>query len=62
MRGNEEYKEIGKRCRGALYLKRHRVIKKPGRGYRCKYCDRILSDLRYEAERKKRGYKGECIR
>ena len=27
---------------------------KPGRGYRCKYCDRILSDLRYEAERKKR--------
>lgn len=54
MRGNEEYKEIGKRCRGALYLKRHRVIKKPGRGYRCKYCDRILSDLRYEAERKKR--------
>ena len=37
-----------------FYLKRHRVIKKPGRGYRCKYCDRILSDLRYEAERKKR--------
>ena len=49
MRGNEEYKEVGKRCKGALYLRRHRVIKKPGRGYRCKYCD-----LRYEAERKKR--------
>lgn len=30
------------------------MIKRPGRGYRCKYCDRILSDLRYEAERKKR--------
>lgn len=54
MRGNEEYKEVGKRCRGTLYLRRHRVIKKSGRGYRCKYCDRILSDLRYEAERKKR--------
>lgn len=54
MRSNEKYKELGKRCRGALYLKRHRVVKKPGRGYRCKYCDRILSDLRYEAERKKR--------
>lgn len=34
--------------------RRLRVIKKPGRGYRCKYCDCILSDLRYEAERKKR--------
>lgn len=54
MRGNEEYKEVGKRCKGALYFRRHRVIKKPGRGYRCKYCDRILSDLRYEAKRKKR--------
>ena len=31
MRGNEEYKEVGKRCKGALYLRRHRVIKKPGR-------------------------------
>lgn len=51
---HEEYKEVGKRCKGALYFRRHRVIKKPGRGYRCKYCDRILSDLRYEAERKKR--------
>nr|DAZ15698.1 MAG TPA: hypothetical protein [Caudoviricetes sp.] len=54
MRSNEEYKEIGGRCKGALWFKRHRVIHKPGRGYRCKYCDRILSDLRYEAERKKR--------
>lgn len=54
MRSNEEYKEVGKRCKGFFYLRGHRVVKKPGRGYRCKYCDRILSDLRYEAERKRK--------
>lgn len=50
----EEYKEMGGRCKGALWLRKHRVIKQPGRGYRCKYCDRMLSDIRYEAERKKK--------
>lgn len=50
----EEYMEVGGACRGFLYLRKHRVVKIKGRGYRCKYCDRTLSDLRYEAERKKR--------
>lgn len=50
----EEYKEMGGRCKGSLWLRKHRVIKQPGRGYRCKYCDRMLSDIRYEAERKKK--------
>lgn len=38
---------IGKRCRGALYLKKHRVIKKPGRGYRCKYGLGLCSLIAY---------------
>lgn len=54
MRSNEEYKEVGGRCKKALYIMRHRVVKKNGRGYRCKYCDRILSDLRHEEERRGR--------
>lgn len=54
MRSNEEYKEVGGRCKGSLYFKRHRVVKTKGQGYRCKYCGRILSDLRHEEERKRR--------
>lgn len=51
---NEDYIEAGGACKGFLYLRKHRVIKIHGRGYRCKYCDRTLSDIRCEAERKKR--------
>lgn len=51
---NEEYIEAGGACRGALWLRRHRVVKVKGLGYRCKYCNRTLSDIRHEEERKKR--------
>lgn len=51
---NEEYMEAGGACRGALYFRRHRVVKVKGMGYRCKYCNRTLSDIRHEEERKKR--------
>lgn len=50
----EEYLVVGGRCKEHFYLSRHRVIKIKGRGYRCKYCDKILSDLRYGTKIKKR--------
>lgn len=54
MRSNEEYRLMKRRCRDTLYLRRHKVTQVPGRGYRCKYCDRMLSDLRYEDERRRK--------
>ena len=40
-----------RRCKATLYFKRHKIEKTPDhRGYRCKYCDRMVSDLRHEAE------------
>ena len=48
---NDEY--LG-RCKETMYLKRHMVIKTKSRGCRCKYCDKLLSDLRYEAESKQK--------
>lgn len=49
-----DYIEVGGRCRGALFLRRHRCIYTKGLGYRCKYCDTPLYRLRQQERKKKR--------
>lgn len=44
--------EVKGRCRANAYLTRHKIVKTKSRGYRCKYCDKLLSELR-EKERGK---------
>jgi len=49
-----DYIEVGGRCKANLWLTKHRVIKTKSRGYRCKYCDQIISDLRYQQKVRKK--------
>lgn len=51
---SEPCMDVGGRCKGNLYLTRHKVRKDGSRGYRCKNCDKTLSEIRYENERRKR--------
>ena len=45
---------VSGRCRANAYLTGHKIVKTKNRGYRCKYCDKLLSELRYlEKVRKK---------
>lgn len=53
VRIKEGYKVVDGRCKETLWFRKHRVVLKPGRGYRCKYCDRTLSELRQEADARK---------
>lgn len=46
---------VNGRCKANLWLTKHKVIKtEDHRGYRCKYCDKTLSDLRYMEKVRKR--------
>lgn len=49
---SKEYIEDGGRCKEALYLCRHRCVKVKGRGYRCKYCDTPLIELKRRDRRR----------
>lgn len=51
---NNSVKPEDLRCKETLYLRKHKIGIIKGRGARCKYCDRTVSDLRYEAKIKQR--------
>jgi len=51
---NEDVNPEDLRCKETLYLRKHKIEIQKGRGARCKYCNRTVSDLRQEGKIKQR--------
>lgn len=41
--------ELG-RCRGTLWIRKHKILQVKDRGYRCKYCGKTQKELRESME------------
>lgn len=46
------------RCKGTLYLLRHKIVNIRGLGCRCKYCGKSYIHLKKEADSKERERRG----
>lgn len=49
---SKKYIEAGGKCKEALFFRKHRCVEVKGRGWRRKYCDTPLIELRKQERRK----------